>query len=608
LKRLTALSLLMFLSAAAAADEVVVDADSVQRYVEACRKENGAFGPMDQEYTDAAWNFPAVATLRLMGAEIARPDAILKHGTGSPGGHAGRGHWTFFHHHRLRALLGDPLRAKRKVVSIAFAEPPREVGYYASPFGTEADLYFKAGNRPYDDPLDVEAERLVYHDLTSLHHALSGLRDSGRRPAETETAVEFIRRHQAADGGFASGSEHPSAGHVLTTFFAVESLHWLGAPVPNREKAVAFLHSCRHASGGYRSHERGESDIAFTWAALGAFRLLDAAPQEPGKTVEWINSLQNADGGFGDRPGWRSRHYSTWFAVESLSHLGGPVRDRIAAKTLVRPEVKAIPAGEFGIFQAIFKVPVVAPADLEGLSKRGIHLLGLKSIDFTVAEPLSAEIRSKKLPMDVVLCPEMYPHRLLQFDGKTLNHVGNFTLDPRWGEPERAAWRTADALGASGAADWPAYAAGVIGTVRKLGGLAYPEQDFEMEYAYGSYDGGTGMGYDAVLAGFNWAPRDFVRVFPWRERDTARLIPVADVDAHGDLKKWSKHLDATRTLFFAKGPTFADFREAAAAGRVVTVIAEPEGVASGASYYGPPAAVAYARARRAEWQWWDGAR
>jgi hypothetical protein len=93
-------------------------------------------------------------------------------------------------------------------------------------------------------------------------------------------------------------------------------------------------------------------------------------------------------------------------------------------------------------------------------------------------------------------------------------------------------------------------------------------------------------------------------VFPWREREVGRLIPIADADAHGDLQKWAQHLDATRTLYLANSPAYADFLEAAAAGRVVTVIAQPEGVPSGASYYGPPAAVDYVRARRESWQWW----
>jgi hypothetical protein len=37
---------------------------------------------------------------------------------------------------------------------------------------------------------------------------------------------------------------------------------------------------------------------------------------------------------------------------------------------------------------------------------------------------------------------------------------------------------------------------------------------------------------------------------------------------------------------------------------VVTVVARPEGVPSGASYYGPAAATDYVRRHRAEWQWW----
>jgi len=112
-----------------------------------------------------------------------------------------------------------------------------------------------------------------------------------------------------------------------------------------------------------------------------------------------------------------------------------------------------------------------------------------------------------------------------------------------------------------------------------------------------------GKGYNAVLVGFNWPPKDFVRVFPWHERYTDRLTPIADVDAHGDLKKWSEQLDTVRTLFIAKGPTYADFQEAAAAGRVVSVIAKPEGVESGASYYGPAAAVEYVKQGRVEAQW-----
>ena len=114
----------------------------------------------------------------------------------------------------------------------------------------------------------------------------------------------------------------------------------------------------------------------------------------------------------------------------------------------------------------------------------------------------------------------------------------------------------------------------------------------------------SGCGYNTVLAGFNWAPFDFVRVFPWRERYVARLTPIADVDAHGNLEKWSQHLDPTRHLFIARGPTYADFQEAAANGRVVCVVVGAPGVASGVTYYGPEPAVEFVRQHVEKWQWW----
>ena len=108
-----------------------------------------------------------------------------------------------------------------------------------------------------------------------------------------------------------------------------------------------------------------------------------------------------------------------------------------------------------------------------------------------------------------------------------------------------------------------------------------------------------------MLAGFNWSPRDFVRVFPWRERYVDKLTPIADADSHGDLQKWSPQLDHTRMLFLAKAPTYADFQDAAANGRVVCVIHDAEGVKSRATYYGRQPAVDYVKQRVDQWKWWE---
>lgn len=511
-----------------------------------------------------------------------------------------------------------PLHAKVNVVHQGF-----KIGYYASPFGTDDALLFKAGDRPRPDPFDAEADTFYYYNLASLYDLVRGLRDSNRTVRDPQPLIDYVYRRQAVNGGFAdertgAGSATIFDAHVATTLKAVCILRAFKAPLPNPEQIAAFVHSCRLPNGGYRWNPRpslpgNEADVYYTFSALVTLRLLEAEsrdlndepPSHLAATHAWLNSLQNADGGFGDRPGWRSRLQSTQWALSALTQYHVSVRELITTKTVTRPEIEPIADGEFGIYQAQLKMPVVQPGDLAGLHKRGFNLLGLKSEKFEDAERLLSAIREQRLPMDVVLCPEMYPHRLTQLGGAVLNHVGNFTLDPRWTAEQKEIWRLADAAGRQ-YLPWTGYRDRVVKPLAALGSLAYPEQDFELEYALISYgdDRSGAKGYNAVLCGFNWPPRDFVRVFPWRERYVDRLVPVDDVDAHGDLAKWSDQLDATRTLFLARGPTYADFQEAAAAGRVVTVIAQPEGVPSGASYYGPPAAVDYVRRRRAEWQWW----
>jgi len=593
------------------AEEVALNADSVAAYVESCRKPNGAFGPIDQEYTDAAWNYPAVRTLQLLGKKVARPEAILEHGLGSPAGHLGLGHYHFFHYHGIRhALAGENKVKPRRVAIVHQGFKPQ---YYNSPLGTANELLFKKPGGSQADPLDADCEKFYYHNLASLHYLLAALRYSNRAPAEPQPLIDYILRRQAPNGGFVDVRDPERVpvdadANIGHTMHALGSLQILAAvDKAKRDQAEKFLHACRLENGAYGWSPASSlpADVYFTWAALECFHILAKTPRDHDATRTWLNSLQNADGGFGDRPGWRSRLYSTFYAVSALDHHGGKAGANITAKRVPPLKLQPLADGTWNIYQAQFKMPVVTVDELDSLHKRSFNLLALKSGRFEDVEPLLKAIRERKLPMDVVLCPEAYPHRLVQFGDALLDHVGNFTLDPRWNAEQRAVWQAADKAGAE-RLTWTGYRDKVIQPLAKLGSLVYPEQDYDQESGYAGYgeDRSGKNGYNAVLAGFNWVPYDFVRVFPWRERYVDRLTPVADVDAHGDLTKWSSSLDYTRTLFIAKGPTYADFQEAAAAGRVVTVIAKPEGVPSGVSYYGPVGAVEYVKKRGDRWKWW----
>lgn len=587
------------------AETVSVDADSAVTYLQSCRKANGAFGPAGQDYTDAAWNYPAVHALRLLDETISQPQQILEHGIDSPPGHGGYGHWQFFHEHQIRALLQEPFHPQHATVELI--HQGWEPRYYGSPFGTQADLHFKPPTGAERTTLDRSRQQFGFYNLSSLYYLLAGLQASERKASNVQALAAFIRQRQAPCGGFVDvRTEKPEPRnaevHLVCTFHAIAALQLLGEKLPRAEDVAKFVHSCQRGSGsfGWNANQTAGDDVYYTWAALRTLELLGERPRRAEDCTRSIQSLQNADGGFGDRPGWRSRLYSTYYAIHALKILHGDPRRGIVRRTVFRLPRKAIAEGDFRIYQALFKMPVVQPKDLPELSRRGFHLLGLKSAKFDDAQPLLAAIRQQQLPLDVVLTPEAYPHRITGAGGLVLNHVGNFTLDPRWTTAQQARWLAADQVGQA-SKTWPTYCEEVLRPLHELKGLSYPEQDFEMEHAYIAYDR---PGYNAVLAGFNWAPRDFVRVFPWRERYTTQLTPIADADAHGDLTKWSDQLDHTRMLFIARGPTYADFLDAVANQRVTCVIAQPAGVAAGFSVYGPPAATQYLRKHVEEWRWW----
>lgn len=648
-------------------ESVSVGADAVVRYVRSCRKANGAFGPFNQECTDAAWNYPAVNTLRLLAVEIPNKKAILQNGLGYPTGHAGYGHWLVYHQAMIDWLVvGDSASRVRPSTDEAAKDPVKlvhqgfEVNYYGSPFGSDGNLLFNTNGTSTRERFQT-ATQLGYYNLSSLYYLLAALTSDGRRVAEPDQLVQFVSERQAPNGGFvdvrvADGRPTDREAHIAHTFHAVAALRLAGSDIPNPGECVRFVKSCQVQTptddeldlgvGGFlwnpdASLPGNYADIYYTWAGLQVLHLLAARPDQLSECADCINSLQNHDGGFGDRPGWRSRLYSTFYAVHSLALLTAmsdawreasdkPDADQalgvaddvgtldllmgtsvawsaergITTKRVSSPKIEPIQENVFGIYQSLHKIPVIEPNDLEGLRRRGFHLLALKSDDLKLADPLLEAIRKKRLPMDVILCPEAYPHRLRRFGGPLLHHVGNFTLNPNWDARQRQKWVAADEAGRKGL-DWADYRRQVLGPLQQLGSLCYPEQDFEMEYAYSAYDDGVygRNGYNAVQAGFNWSPRDFVRVFPWRERYVDKLPPVADADAHGDLQKWSPQLDHTRHLYIARGPGYDQFLEASKNGRVVCVIAEPEGVASGFTFYGHPAAVDYVKKHMDQWKW-----
>ena len=586
------------------AQTMPVDADAAARYVLSCQKPNGAFGPYDMEYTDVAWTYPAVYALKLLDVPVPRADSCFKNGQQAWIEQApwknGPWYWSFFQKVDLYRLFDQPGPEEQDV---ALGKPWK---LYYKPRTSYLEL------RKYPDG--------EFFDFASLWH-LVGSAQTLRSPIANLKIVEaFITARQAPGGGFEEGLDSltqptDEKAHLMATCEAVMTLTTLGIPVPNKEKCIAWLRSCQTPAGGFRWHPSASSssnqpDVWYTWAAIQALRALGAEPANATACLNWVNTLQNPDGGFGDRPGWASRLYSTYYAVHSAQLLAGSARRGITKKQLPQKNLAAIPEGKYRIFQAEHKSPPGDSSMVDAAAAMGFNLLAVKitekQIDTTegmsqMVKQARAYAQRKGYPLEIVDFPENYSHRLQWPSGQRADHVSNFLIPPDLSAQQLSVYKLAYQAGKLGL-PWAVFQRRVIQPILNLNTLFYPELDYTMTNAYQVYDDGLDgqVGYNAI-PGAHFGNSDWMRHFPYKERWIGQLPVVADADAHGNIEEWRKHLNEFRNLYIAEDYAYPNYIDAAKNGRLVCVIRYESGEIR---YYGAPAAVTYLKKHRPEWQWW----
>ncbi len=586
------------------AQTVPVDADAAARYALSCQKPNGAFGPYDMNYTDVAWTYPAVYTLKLLDVPVPHADSCFKNGQQAWIEKApwknGPWYWSFFQKVDLYRLFGQP--------------GPNEPGVAV---GSPWKLYYKPRTSYLELRKYPEGE---FFDLASLWQLVSSAQTLRSSIANPEMVRAFVTDRQAPGGGFVEGLDSLSQptnekAHLLATCEAVMTLTALNIPIPNKAKCITWLRACQTSSGGFRwspsdSSPSNQPDLWYTWGAIRALQALGSEPANSAVCLDWLNKLQNSDGGFGDRPGWNSRLYSTYYAVHSAQILAGSARLGITKKQLREEIQTVIPEGKYRIFQAEHKSPPGDSSMVDAAAAMGFNLLAVKitekQIDTTngmsqMVKQARAYAKRKGYPLEIVDFPENYSHRLQWPSGQRADHVSNMLIPPDLSARELSAYKAAYQAGKSGL-PWKGFKEQVIEPMLELNTLFYPELDYTMTNAYQVYDEGLDgqTGYNAI-PGAHFGNSDWMRHFPYKERWIGQLPIVADADAHGNMGEWRKHLNEFRNLYIAEDYHYPNYIDAAKHGRLVCVIQYESGEIR---YYGAPAAVAYLKKHRSEWQWW----
>jgi hypothetical protein len=588
---------LALLWATVPAAEVIVDARSAVDYLLSCQKENGAFGPVNQTYSDLAWNYPAVHALILLGEDIPRAADALENGQWSlydnEFSHYKQYYWEFYQKTMLNKILGG--------------QGPAEF----TPNRDWSLTLLDRGDRYYE-PYEISS----FHDLSSLWYMVFCIVEKQGSVTNTDFIGGYIVDRQSPSGGFVNGFKDyeikDSEAHVIITYQAVMTLTSLGLSVPNRQAVIDWLRSCQTASGGFRWHPNSASysnkpDVWYTWAALRALEALGAEPDDVPGCAGWINSLQNADGGFGDRPDWYSRLYSTYYAVHSLDILTGNAVDAVTAKEVTVDDF-VIPEGQYSVFVAYLKAPVEAQGNgqagvVEAMRDMGFDLICPKTTN--VQEAVNY-VDSQGYDFVVAANPENYPHRVTLYGGAVANHFSNWIYPPGLSGQELDVWNSADQNGRTGL-PWQEFKTQVLEPVFqiKTGTLFYPELDWTMVDAYMLYDDGLdgNPGWNAVIAGLGYRVWDWIRMFPHRERWLGQLPFVVDGDVHQPLEEWMASITRQRMLYIAESNSWENFLDACRNNRVVTAIHDDSIPTVGTTFYGTPEAVKYVIRHQDEWRW-----
>jgi prenyltransferase beta subunit len=143
-------------------------------------------------------------------------------------------------------------------------------------------------------------------------------------PALRTQITDYLRRSQAADGGFTVAPGQGES-HVVPTFFALRALALLGAlDAVNRPRAVAFLGRLVRTDGGYVGRAVDEeASLRTTYHALAALELLGALDRvDRARNIAYVSSHRTGEGGFALRPGMSASLGGTFMAVRALKLLG----------------------------------------------------------------------------------------------------------------------------------------------------------------------------------------------------------------------------------------------------------------------------------------------
>jgi hypothetical protein len=428
--------------------------------------------------------------------------------------------------------------------------------------------------------------------------------------------LAYLDARRRANGSFnntpaADGSD----GHVANTWWGLEALATLGRGRERSEETIRWLKDCQLPEGGFTYQPAapiaGVACAFYTWAAVRALKQLGAEPADLQACLRYLGSLANADGGFGDRPGWASNPMATYQVLDAIKALGGDGGARLRAGPHP-PFGHPLPGGEgsratplpkgLGVYSIQLEAHGQgSPRDAVALAQAlRIDLWGAKNARPGWIARAQAVADGAGVPVKFFVADEEYGTWVKVPGQGTYSHTSDIIAP--------AGADIGASLAKAGVVSWPEYRRRRLAPLEAAGGrLVW--QFGENEALVRIYlDDSLERGGYAAISTFHFGNPDFTNTEPYLGGYRGQIPFVALQDAHGGEPWWFADMtEGFRTLFLARAPTWEGWLEALRNNWVVAVRHDAVSGFATWMHAGSRAVVEFVRARERErqWRWWD---
>lgn len=520
-------------------------ADRVSRFLERFREQDGGYCWEESPHATLAPTFYAIGAYHALHRSPPNSGALAK--------------WVEKNHPKSQRSFVQEHRVNdyRYVQSLAWLKAPIDAEW----------LDIESKREPYQYPEKYESHGYPSFEGEANFLLARSILGWERVPSPY---AEYIAERQRANGSYNNTpASDGSDGNVLNTYAGLRAAALFGADRLGSAALVKWLRACQLPNGGMTYQPGAEiggvADIAYTWAAVKALELLGEKPSDVASCIQFISSLANRDGGFGDRPGWKSNPRASYYALEALRSLKGEDCLQGIEFTGTGGEEEALPAGLNVYSMQIQAHGQGSPADVVTLAgSLGIDFWGAKNASNEWLEAVRLEARSRGVPVVFFKANEGYGNWLDIPGMGRYSHLVDYILPPGESRPIGFASKETKT--------WQDFRRNCIQELEHRGG--------RLLWQFGENSALTRMLVDesleapgyAALSSYHFGNIDFTTSEPTLERWKGQVPFIALQDSHGPEAWWfSDMTEGMRTLFLAEEATWDGWLQALDRGWVAAV-------------------------------------